>query len=177
MVLRRCRFLLVFASLFLFLMIPSMEQPLQERFEFSEIRSKGLLSKILIYRLKEGHSQRLEENQTVNPGDLLQISYISTDAKYGIILSIDHNHWVTLHYPTQTHLSTQLQQGKEIFLNHSYELDDAPNFERFYFITSNQPINIEDILNIAKQTEAGETKLKLPSELKQMMIHLKKGNN
>jgi hypothetical protein len=57
---------------------------------------------------------------------------------------------VTLHYPESENKDPILDQNKKTLLPSSYELDDAPDFERFFFITSKSEIDVQAILNSAK---------------------------
>jgi hypothetical protein len=67
-----------------------------------------------------------------------------------VILSVDGRGVVTLHYPESEDKDPILDQYKKTFLSTSYELDDAPDFERFFFITSKSEIDVQAILNSAK---------------------------
>jgi hypothetical protein len=61
-----------------------------------------------------------------------------------LIASIDGAGVVTLHYPANADapaLATALAQ-KPTSLPQAYVLDDAPQFERFFFITSEDPIEV-----------------------------------
>jgi hypothetical protein len=70
--------------------------------------------------------------------------------------------------------------GKEIYIENSYLLDDAPEFERFFFITSDKEFTEEFIRKSAqelfKKPDKGiNNKLDLPEEdFEQYSILLKK---
>jgi hypothetical protein len=93
----------------------------------------------------------LKNGVKAKAGDLLQIAYESAREIYGVILSIDGNGIVTLHYPEREDQSTVLKKGKKELLGSSYELDNAPGFERFFFITSMSEIDVADVIQKAKR--------------------------
>lgn len=93
--------------------------------------------------------QELKSGDPAHPGDVLQLSYTPAGRAYGIILSIDGASAVTLHYPEDPRASTQLSAGTSA-LPHSYELDAAPGFERFFFLASDRPIAVDDALAKAR---------------------------
>lgn len=87
----------------------------------------------------------LEDGDTVKAGDLLQISYTAGPARFGVIISLDGRGTVTLHFPDSETGSTELQSGRNIPLPNSYELDESPDFERFFFVTSTRLINVRTV--------------------------------
>ena len=108
------------------------------------IRLKGAQSRLVLFRQIERGAEaaeRLREGALVRPGDVLQVSYIAAGASDGVILSIDGRGVLTQHFPPPQAPSaaTRLVQGGAIPLTSAYELDDAPAFERFFFVTSSGP--------------------------------------
>lgn len=102
-------------------------------------RAKGDGPRLFIY-LKDGNKAvELDNNAQVGEGDILQMSYIAAGQTYGAILSIDGNGTVTYHYPESGPTSGMLDDSGEIPLDFAYQLDDAPGFERFFFITGTKP--------------------------------------
>ena len=113
-------------------------------------RVKGEGSKLYIYRKTNGLVELLQKDSKASAGDLLQIAYSSASDTYGIILSIDGRSTVTLHYPASESDSQKLIPGKKVLLGNSYELDDAPDFERFFFITSDSEMDIKSVIFTAE---------------------------
>lgn len=102
-------------------------------------RAKGSGAHLFVY-LKDGNKAiQLDSGAKVKEGDMLQLSYVSGGAQYGAILSIDGKGTVSFHYPESGGTSAKLQDGGEIPLDFAYQLDNAPNFERFFFITGPKP--------------------------------------
>lgn len=123
--------------------------------EFENIRLKGNTPSIFIYRGNGNDAELLDNNALVKEKDLLQISYDSAGEKYGIIFSIDGRGTVTLHFPDNINSDTKLENGGKVSLPFSYELDNAPLFERFFFVTSNNEINAQSILDNAGSIAKG----------------------
>jgi hypothetical protein len=137
---------------------------------------------ILVHRKANDTVELLESGDSASAGDLLQIAYVSVGASYGVILSIDGRGVVTLHYPESADKEPILDQNKKTLLPSSYELDDAPNFERFFFITSKSKIDVQAILNsaevLAKHPEISDrAELNLPDSLSQYSLLVKKGKS
>lgn len=117
-----------------------------------DVRIKGLDSKLLLYRIKNGKAEELKNDDTVHRGDIIQAGYIATgDYKYGLILSIDGRGTVTLHYPSNTSSGQKLSLNRKTLLSRSYELDDSPHFERFIMILSTKSLNNAEIIEKSKK--------------------------
>ena len=137
-------------------------------------------TQLLVYRKIQDRVEILSDGETARTGDLLQLAYVATKDAYGMILSIDGRGAVTLHLPENKGESTKLEQGKQFLLPNAIELDDAPEFERFIFLTSDFPIDVGGILleaqDLAKNPEQGQTKnLDLPESLTQYSVLIRKG--
>jgi len=118
----------------------------------TDVRIKGLESKLIIYRMKGKEVEELKNSDTAREGDIIQLGYIAADKfKYGTIISIDGRGTVTLHYPDSAESNSELIMNKKVLLNRSYELDDSPSFEKFIMILSAEPVNTGEILDKAKK--------------------------
>lgn len=95
---------------------------------------KGRAS-LLIYREDGEDAVLLPNGARAAQGDHIQIKYMSGGRAYGSIVSIDGRGSVTLHYPASAGDSTVLVPSGAA-LDYAYVLDDAPEFERFFLITS-----------------------------------------
>jgi len=135
---------------------------------------------ILIHRKVDDTVELLENGDSARAGDLLQIAYTSVGANYGVILSLDGRGVVTLHYPESAGKDPTLSQDNRTLLSSSYELDDAPSFERFFFITSKSEIDVQEVLKsaktLAKNIKKSKTdNLDLPDSFDQYSLLIKKG--
>jgi hypothetical protein len=144
-----------------------------------DTRPKGS-PRLLLHRKRGTKAEPLDVRRDLaRAGDRIQISYRAGDAVHGVILSIDGAGQVTLHYPAQPVGSTVLKRDGAVSLGHSYELDDAPSYERFLFLTSAQPIDVAAVLASANQLasdphRAPRDSLSLSSNMAQLWITLRK---
>jgi hypothetical protein len=113
--------------------------------------NKGAEPYLVIHRRAGDRAERLEPGAEVRAGDVLQVSYVSLGRPYGVIFSIDGRGAVTLHHPASSEAEASLiDLDRAVPLANAYELDDAPEFERFYLVTSMAPIDTGEILDRAR---------------------------
>ncbi|GAB4526547.1 MAG: hypothetical protein Tsb0020_44300 [Haliangiales bacterium] len=142
-------------------------------------RAKGD-ARLIAYRKRGDDVERLTQAAPVRAGDLIQLSYLAAGQAHGVVLSIDGAGAVTLHYPRTPGGHTGLDDGGPIALPHAYELDDAPAFERFFFITGPAPIDVQHVLEQASdlansgRADADQATLSLDSALTQWSLLLTK---
>lgn len=113
--------------------------------------------RLLVYRQKPARaegapgSERLADGARVARGDVLQLAYEKApEGLYGVLLSIDGAGRVTQHLPDEANpASAPLIALREIPLPSAYELDDAPDFERFVLITRARPFAVALVLDAA----------------------------
>jgi len=117
-------------------------------------RAKGLQPTLFIHRQTNDGSEKLSDGAPAAEHDLLQLSYVAAGRDRGAILSIDGRGAVTLHHPVKLGGDTNLLPAGEATLPRSYELDDAPTFERFFFVTA--PLDTRSSLDDAAIIEAAE---------------------
>jgi len=162
-------------ALFLLVILPPL---LQRRLDVSESSRTGdytgtkggegapLQSPSLqIHRRTDGADQILPAGAVARAGDLLQVAYTAHGRTHGVILSIDGGGSVTLHFPLRPDGDTALQGGGRVLLADAFELDAAPRFERFFFITSREPLPTASILEKARELAAGGLAMTGPLDL------------
>ncbi len=151
--------------------------------EYSQAKGAEALdmskTQLLVFRKNKDGVEMLADGSLSKAGDLLQLAYVAAQAPYGIILSIDGRGGVTLHYPEGDE-TTNLTQNQRVLLPHAIELDDAPGFERFFFLTSDSPISPADIIERARSLAADPgsarvEKLEVPEGVAQSSIIILKG--
>lgn len=108
------------------------------------VRIKGAEPALIVWRKVAEQAEQLAEGSAVRAGETLQLEYRAAGASYGVIYSLDGRGAVTLHFPSHPGDDTRLNKAVTA-LDHAYRLDDAPGFERFFFVTSQDPINVEEI--------------------------------
>lgn len=138
------------------------------------IRLKGEQPHLLIHRKREGDPERLAAGAAARAHDLLQLSYVAAGDAYGVVISVDGNGTVTQHLPDAGATAAPLDPDGAVALPQSYELDDAPAFERFYLVTSDRPFPVDGILAAARALRPGAEELPLPAGLHQTSFLLRK---
>ncbi|MEL6547979.1 MAG: ActD-like protein, partial [Myxococcota bacterium] len=117
-------------------------------------RLKGS-TQLVVQRARADKSlEPLVDGSAARAGDRIQLGYrlpqTSDESVYGVVLSLDGAGSVTAHLPSEG-VAPKLQTHKLVALPHSYVLDDAPRFERFFLITSRRPFKLEPILQAARE--------------------------
>jgi hypothetical protein len=143
------------------------------------VRAKGI-ARLNVYRQAGDHAEHLDEDALVRAGDAIQVRYNASGALYGVIASVDGAGTVTLHYPVDEDapaLATALAP-KPTSLPNAYVLDNAPRFERFFFITSADPIEVSQSLAalrmLAARGDSDTGRLELPAGQHQWSVRLRK---
>ncbi len=137
------------------------------------IRIKGE-TRLSLYKLESNHVELIRNGECAEESSLIQIEYTLPETTYGAILSIDGNNNITKHFPINKNTAVKMDAGKKS-LQRSYQLDNAPYFERFIMITSKSEF---DIQQVSEKLLAVENKEKdiiaLPFNNKQTNFILKK---
>jgi hypothetical protein len=141
--------------------------------------SPSTAPRLYIYRQGAAGAERLTDGARAARGDLVQLAYGSRTGGYGVLLSIDGAHKVTLHWPErQDGDAAALKTAAEIRLPSSYELDDAPAFERFFLVRAATPFSVVTALEAARalaaQPAARQQALALPPDFEQISLALDK---
>jgi hypothetical protein len=114
----------------------------------------GPALRLVVYRQRPGGggADRLINGARAARGDRLQLAYtLAQDGLHGVLLSIDGAGRVTLHLPEEgARQAAPLRSVREIKLPTSYELDDAPGFERFVLVVAPEPFPVESALAAAR---------------------------
>ncbi|UCF97031.1 MAG: hypothetical protein JSV89_17920 [Spirochaetaceae bacterium] len=145
----------------------------------SEVRLKGGGAHLTVYMQTDTGARVLQEGDRVAEGATLQVSYVAGTNKYGAIISIDGRGTVTPHFPLSAMTGQTLEMGGEVLLPFAYTLDDAPVFERFFFVFSKRPFSLEKVLQAAEKLSekpeiAKSQSLSLPRGVEQSSILLLK---
>lgn len=139
-------------------------------------RAKGLEPHLLIYRQAEAGP--LPDGATARAGDLVRLAYVAAGARYGVVVSVDGRGAVTLHWPEGGGAAAALREGGTVALEHAYELDDAPRFERFFLVTGDGPFDAGAVVEAARRLAAAGVAergaLALPVGLAQRSVTLRK---
>jgi len=149
-------------------------RPIEER---SGDHIKGLEPRLEIFLKTAEGSEGLTDGAVVGVGDVIRVGYRAAGRGFGVILSVDGRGAVTVHLPVAGERAAALAPGELVLLDHAYELDDAPRFERFFLVTGEVPFAVAPVVSAARQLGAttNPTGLRLAAPLKQTTFLLRKG--
>ncbi|MEL6181917.1 MAG: ActD-like protein [Myxococcota bacterium] len=144
-------------------------------------RIKGAPALVVHRVLEGGVTQRLTTADAARPGDTVQLSVSGAQNRYAVIVSIDGRGQVTRHFPLKGNSGAIISTAKAIpfTLPHAYELDDAPDFERFILLTHTAPFDVAQVMSSAQKVASGSHKHRtllvgLPKKMQQTSFLLKK---
>jgi hypothetical protein len=144
----------------------------------SGARIKGLRPTLALYRRTADGSETLADGAVAHAGDLVRVAYHPAGKPYGVIFSIDGRGAITMHLPPAGDRAVPLAREATALLDQAYELDDAPHWERFYFITADAPFEVAPIVDAARRASAvhpaAPAALALPRGLEQSTFSLQK---
>ncbi|MDR2759468.1 MAG: hypothetical protein LBB78_08805 [Spirochaetaceae bacterium] len=118
------------------------------------IKGNADTAELRVYLKTEGEQAPLVNQAVLREGDTIQLAYTvkdRSDSRYGVIFSIDGRSTVIMHYPYVPDADTRLVTEKRTFLEEAYTLDDAPDYELFFFVIGDRPLDIPEILDSARQ--------------------------
>jgi hypothetical protein len=117
-------------------------------------RAKGIAPQLHVYRQTGDTTSRLSDGDQARPSEVVQLTYVAGEDRFGTLVSVDGRGEVTLHFPEDAKASTALAPSGETPLPHAFELDDAPHFERFFLVTSPEPVDVRAVLEAARRLGA-----------------------
>ena len=134
-------------------------------------------ARLMAFRKAGDRIEKLAQGSAVRAGDVLQLRFNGGGRRHGVIASIDGAGAVTLHFPDAEDAPTALP-ARTTDLPHAYALDDAPRFERFFFITDDQPIDVArtlaDLRLLAARPDGERAAPDLPGRARQVTLLLHK---
>jgi len=119
---------------------------------------------LAVYRRTNEGSEQLADGTVAHAGDLIRVGYRSAGHTYGVIVSIDGAGAVTVHLPPAGTQAALLKSEPTVLLDQAYELDDAPRWERFYFVTGDTAFDAAPVLQAARDA-ANARRQQPPSDL------------
>ena len=114
-------------------------------------RLKGMQPRMEIWKKSGNEIVLLENMSEVSEGDEIQLRYSVPEKCYGMIFSMDGNGALTVHVGNDN-VAIPLEPGRMVSLPYAYKLDDAPQFEKFFLLTSATEFSVfagklDEILN------------------------------
>ena len=121
----------------------------------SGFRTKGSRPALLVHRVLGADTEQLDTGDGAHAGERIQLSLLRAAGRHAVVVSVDGDGQVTLHYPLEP--AEVEPVGEALYsLPRSYELDDAADFERFLLVTAPAPLDEGEVLDRARAlAEAG----------------------
>ncbi len=142
--------------------------------------SKEPLEPIETTRLKGGdgptlsvfHGEsRMADGDPAQEGDVLSFLVRAPSPLFGALIAVDGAGTVSPIVPATGSMPIRIEPGRP--LPSSYELDDAPRFERFFLVTSETPFDVASIVE-AFRARRSEAVQEFPSALSVDVFEVKK---
>lgn len=169
-----------FAAALVLLLIwhgPGIEEPSIESHPddvLDVVRAKGD-PRLFAHLQTDKGSRPLRDGDRVVAGDRIQLQYLAAGWGYGCIFSVDGRGVLSQHLPPEeASEAAVLAQESKVSLASSYELDDAPAYERFYFVASKHPFALRVVEDALRNRDAEGGPLSLPSHFHQTQLYLRK---
>lgn len=143
------------------------------------VRIKGAAD-LLAHRKTARGSAPLRSGDVVAPGDRVQLGVRLDAPAHVVVVSIDGRGVTTLHVPTDAAMPPPRFDAGATSLPFSYELDDAPRFERFFLVTAAGSFSTREVVTAAETLAAqpaavaARAPLALPANLAQLDLRLRK---
>jgi hypothetical protein len=123
------------------------------------VRPKGVGAQLVATHVTAEGAAPLANGARLSAGDVVQLGWqVSSTASsavvHGVVVSIDGRGTVTQHLPLPPSTAAPVLSARGL-LPSSYELDDAPYFERFFLVTG-AAIDVDAVLQAARVLAAGE---------------------
>jgi len=116
------------------------------------LRIKGLSARMEVWKKTGDSAVQMENLGEAREGDEIQLRYAVAEKCFGLLFSMDGNGTITMHMGHENR-AVALEPGKMTTLPFAYKLDNAPKFEKFFFLTSKSEfeLNAGDIDASLKQ--------------------------
>lgn len=117
-----------------------------------DVRIKGLSARMEVWKKTGDSAVQMENLGEASEGDEIQLRYAVAEKCFGLLFSMDGNGTITMHMGHENR-AVELEPGKMTTLPFAYKLDNAPKFEKFFFLTSKNEfeLNAGDIDASLKQ--------------------------
>jgi hypothetical protein len=159
----------------------SWRQPATRDDRPDETRFKGRGPTLMLYRQGHPSPEPLVDGAVVRAHDVVQVLYVAADSRCGVVVSVDGRGAVTVHLPAGEARAAELVGGRPTPLATANELDDAPAYERFFFVTSGMPFEVTTVTDAIRRLASREpdrdgraTRLDLPPTFEQCSFTLRK---
>ena len=106
------------------------------------LRIKGLSARMEVWKKTGDSAVQMENLGEAREGDEIQLRYAVAEKCFGLLFSMDGNGTITMHMG-HGNRAVELEPGKMTTLPFAYKLDNAPKFEKFFFLTSKSEFELD----------------------------------
>ena len=107
-----------------------------------DTRIKGLSPRMEVWKKSGDSAIQMVNMSEAHEGDEIQLRYSVPEKCYGLLFSMDGNGTLTMHM-AEGNKAIALEPGKMTTLPFAYKLDNAPKFEKFFFVTSREAFELD----------------------------------
>lgn len=107
-----------------------------------DVRIKGLSARMEVWKKTGDSAVQMENLGEAREGDEIQLRYAVSEKCFGLLFSMDGNGTITMHMG-EGNKAIGLEPGKMTTLPFAYKLDNAPKFEKFFFLTSKSVFELD----------------------------------
>ena len=125
-----------------------------------ETRIKGLDARMEVWKKIGDSAVQMSNLDEAREGDEIQLRYSVPEKCFGLLFSMDGNGTLTMHM-AEGNKAIALEPGKMTTLPFAYKLDNAPKFEKFFFLTSRDAfeLNASDVDAVLKRSGINKVSL------------------
>ena len=105
-------------------------------------RIKGMSASLEVWKKTGDSAVQMVNLGDASEGDEIQLRYRVPQKCFGMLFSMDGNGTVTMHMGDGNN-AIELEPGKMTTLPFAYKLDNAPKFEKFFLLTSQNSFAID----------------------------------
>ena len=105
-------------------------------------RIKGMQASLEVWKKTGDSAVQMVNLGEAREGDEIQLRYRVPQKCFGMLISMDGNGTITMHMG-EGNKSVELEPGKMTTLPFAYKLDNAPKFEKFFLLTSQNSFEID----------------------------------
>ncbi len=125
-----------------------------------DTRIKGLDARMEVWKKIGDSAVQMSNLDEAREGDEIQLRYSVPEKCFGLLFSMDGNGTLTMHM-AEGNKAIALEPGKMTTLPFAYKLDNAPKFEKFFFLTSRDAfeLNASDVDAVLKRSGINKVSL------------------
>ena len=105
-------------------------------------RIKGMQASLEVWKKTGDSAVQMVNLGNASEGDEIQLRYRVPQKCFGMLFSMDGNGTITMHMG-EGNKAIELEPGKMTTLPFAYKLDNAPKFEKFFLLTSQNVFEID----------------------------------